>query len=153
MSYSVRVTPENRKRLYKKYGIESNGMLVIRSIEDLFCQKCGAILKPAWTIRRFRASRRKIEMKYFVARCARDGDVDCDHWVELLWKRTEEYRSVTIIESFPDIDILPTMKRNCRNCNQATIHVYYQVQTRSSDEPETTFYRCKICNRVERENI
>ena len=154
MNYLVRVTPANRERLYKKYRIEGNKELVIRSVEDLFCQSCGSVLKPVWTKKRFRTKGKKIEMISFVARCLKEGvDYDCDCWREILWKRTGETLGIVIIESPIDIDILPTAKRNCRKCDMATTHVYYSMQTRSSDEPETTFYRCKKCGTTERENI
>jgi len=39
----------------------------------------------------------------------------------------------------------------CRNCKN-TEFFYYQLQPRSADEPMTTFYICKNCNKTARVN-
>jgi DNA-directed RNA polymerase subunit M len=48
------------------------------------------------------------------------------------------------------IDDLPKTKYDCKKCghNQA---FFWTLQTRSSDEPETRFYKCTKCNTVNRE--
>ena len=152
MSVRRRVTPNNRDELYTKYKVKPNGLIVIRSVEDLFCE-CGTILKPVWDTKRFRTGGKKIELVMFVAKCARcKTNYDCNNWREVLWARTEEARLMLVIDKKEDIETLPTIRRECVRCGP-TVHTYYSIQTRSSDEPETTFYKCKNCGKVQRENV
>ncbi len=47
---------------------------------------------------------------------------------------------------------LPTMQwKQCRDCKHNQ-YSYYQLQTRSVDEPMTTFYICKQCNKTYKVN-
>jgi len=42
-------------------------------------------------------------------------------------------------------DSYPTTSIECPKCGNETAE-YFQLQTRSADEPATTFYRCTKCN-------
>lgn len=73
----------------------------------------------------------------------RPDELDKDNWVKIIMrKNTTEDR----LTNLPTIEWKP-----CRACKN-TKHFYYQLQTRSADEPITTFYRCKQCQHVTKIN-
>lgn len=64
-------------------------------------------------------------------------ELDANKWEKILSrKQTTEYT----LNNLPTVEWKPCKK--CKN-NQ---YYYYQLQTRSADEPMTIFYQCKICN-------
>ena len=73
----------------------------------------------------------------------RSHELDEDNWIKIILRRktTEEK-----LNNLPTIEWHP-----CKNC-KFTGHYYYQLQTRSADEPMTTFYICKNCNKVTKVN-
>lgn len=73
----------------------------------------------------------------------RPEELDEDLWMKIiLRKNTSEEK----------LNNLPTINwRACKNCKSIE-YSYFQLQTRSSDEPMTTFYICKKCNKVYRVN-
>lgn len=56
--------------------------------------------------------------------------------------------SIPILEE--SVEILPKIKINCPECGNPEA-VWWTMQTRSSDEAETRFYRCIKCKRTWRE--
>ena len=50
------------------------------------------------------------------------------------------------MKNLPSIEWKP-----CRVCDNVE-HFYYQLQTRSADEPMTTFYICKQCDKTTKIN-
>lgn len=45
---------------------------------------------------------------------------------------------------------MPKCKKNCDKCGHETA-AFYEMQTRSADEPMTTFYRCLRCKNTWKE--
>lgn len=70
-------------------------------------------------------------------------ELNRDNWMRIILRRdTTEDK----LKNLPTIEWRP-----CRTCTK-TEFFYYQLQTRSADEPVTTFYCCKNCNRTYRCN-
>ena len=57
---------------------------------------------------------------------------------------------ITIGKNEANIDIQPKTIIDCEKCGNKEAY-YWQVQTRSSDEPMTRFYRCTKCGSTWRE--
>ena len=73
----------------------------------------------------------------------RPEELDEDNWVKIiLRKNTTEDK----LKNLPSIKWHP-----CRVCKNIE-HFYYQLQTRSADEPMTTFYICKQCDKTTKIN-
>lgn len=71
------------------------------------------------------------------------NELDEDGWYKIMSRRAT---------SEDKINNLPTMEwKPCRDCKN-TQYSYYMLQTRSVDEPMTTFYICKKCNKTYRVN-
>ena len=49
-----------------------------------------------------------------------------------------------------DIDVMPVVDEECPKCKHKAAY-FWTSQTRSSDEAETKFYRCKKCDNTWRE--
>lgn len=47
-------------------------------------------------------------------------------------------------------EILPRVKYDCKSCGSTDAY-FWTLQTRSSDEPETRFFKCVKCSTVYRE--
>ena len=96
----------------------------------------------------------QIIIEMFIAKCVKCVKMfDVSTWKERLWKRRAGIRKLLIIEDPNEIQLLPTIRRNCRRCEKGTIHYTWSRQLRSADESETTFYRCNICGSVSRESL
>jgi DNA-directed RNA polymerase subunit M/transcription elongation factor TFIIS len=74
----------------------------------------------------------------------RPEELDEDRWIKIiLRKNTSEEK----------LNNLPTVEwRPCKVCRSREFF-YYQLQTRSADEPMTTFYICKKCNKTYKINL
>jgi len=73
----------------------------------------------------------------------RPDELDEDAWIRIiLRKNTTEDK----LKNFPTIEWKP-----CRVC-KCTEFLYVQLQTRSADEPMTTFYICKKCDKTYKMN-
>jgi len=105
-----------------------------------FCDKCGGLLKPN-----------------------ADGKMACVSCSEITSgepmlkdKKKKEKEGVAIedektIEAVEEaIEALPETKIECPKCGYDTAY-YWEVQTRASDEPQTTFYKCKKCKHTWRQ--
>ncbi len=62
--------------------------------------------------------------------------------------KEEKKKDIVVIEdNKPD---LPTTDKECKKCSGKEAY-YWLIQTRSSDEPPTQFFRCTSCKHVWRE--
>lgn len=69
----------------------------------------------------------------------RPEELDEDNWMKIILRKNTTENN---------LKNLPTIKwKACRNCKN-TEFFYYQLQTRSADEPMTTFYICKECEKT-----
>jgi DNA-directed RNA polymerase subunit M/transcription elongation factor TFIIS len=86
-----------------------------------------------------------IERKYNPYNLAflKPEEMDEDNWMKIILRRNNtEYK----------LKNLPTIKwKACHTCAN-TKYSFYQLQTRSADEPMTTFYTCKKCDRTYKVN-
>ncbi|MCK5613515.1 hypothetical protein KAR91_67215 [Candidatus Pacearchaeota archaeon] len=137
-----------------KLGLKERPMLTLASIEDMFCPECRQLLKPIRKERSFRQKRKRYDTFQLVAWCYQcDAEFDVDHWIEVVFQRREVGGLTIIVERKAEYTVYPTSRQECKQCDKGTVHTYRSIQTRSADEPETTFYRCTVCGSVTRENV
>jgi DNA-directed RNA polymerase subunit M/transcription elongation factor TFIIS len=73
----------------------------------------------------------------------RPEEIDEDNWMKIILRRkTTEDK----LKNLPTTEWKP-----CRVCKN-TGYFFYQLQTRSADEPMTTFYICKECDKTYKVN-
>ncbi len=104
------------------------------------CDKCGALMTP-----------KKENGKVLLvcpAGCARADMKDSEGM------KLSEKIEHTPLDSIPVLDnkeaTLPVMDRECSKCGNGKVF-WWTRQTRSSDEPETRFYKCTKCSHTWRE--
>ena len=66
-------------------------------------------------------------------------ELDKDNWIKIILRRTTTEEK---LNNLPTIEWCP-----CKICKM-TEYFYYQLQTRSADEPMTTFYICRNCDKT-----
>lgn len=98
-----------------------------------FCPKCGAML-----IQKGKSSG--------CSRCTYRTKGKADLKVK---EELKSESAVSVIKD-KDVDVLPTVEENCPKCKHKEAH-FWTMQTRSGDESETKFYRCKKCKHTWRE--
>lgn len=98
-----------------------------------FCPKCGSVLvmkaKNFGCPRCNYSTKEKVKLK--------------------VSEKVEAQKSVAVIKD-KDVDTLPTVEMKCKKCGHDEAH-FWTTQTRSSDESETKFYRCKKCKNTWRD--
>lgn len=98
-----------------------------------FCPKCGAILvqktKNFGCPRCNYATKEKVDLK--------------------TKEKVDEQQEVSVVKE-KQMDTLPTVECVCKKCKNNEAY-FWTSQTRSSDEAETKFYRCKKCQHTWRE--
>jgi DNA-directed RNA polymerase subunit M len=98
-----------------------------------FCPKCGSILvqkrKNFGCPRCNYASKDKVDLK--------------------VSQKVDEAQKIAVIKD-KDVDVLPTVAETCSKCGHDKAH-FWASQTRSADESETKFFRCKKCRHTWRE--
>lgn len=99
-----------------------------------FCPKCGALL-----IRK--------DDKLVCPRCNYSSK---EKEVSLKVKEALEKTTKVELIKDKDVDILPTVAAECKECGNKEAY-FWTSQTRGSDETETRFFRCKKCNHTWRE--
>lgn len=73
----------------------------------------------------------------------RPDELDKDNWMKIISRKNNTEKT---LNNLPTITWKP-----CRDCKN-TKYDYFQLQTRSADEPMTTFYICKQCNKTYKVN-
>ncbi|MBI4151207.1 transcription factor S [Candidatus Woesearchaeota archaeon] len=102
----------------------------------MFCPKCKSILMP-----RMMGGKR-------VMGCS------CGYKAEGNVTITEEVRNtakaVEVVDKEKSDDALPLTDNTCKKCGNKKAY-FWELQTRSADEPATRFYKCQKCKHVWRE--
>lgn len=96
------------------------------------------------TIQEIKLKMRKSTFNPYNLAFLRPEELDEDNWIRIIIrKKTTEEK----INNLPTVTWEP-----CARCN-GTQYSYYQLQTRSVDEPVTTFYTCKECCTIYNVNL
>jgi DNA-directed RNA polymerase subunit M/transcription elongation factor TFIIS len=68
-----------------------------------------------------------------------------DNWMKIILRKntTED-----LLKNLPTIEWVPCKNEGCKSIE----YFFYQLQTRSADEPMTTFYICKACDKTYKVN-
>jgi len=98
-----------------------------------FCPRCGSILVQK-------------TKNYGCPRCSYTTKDKVK--LEVTEKLGEKQKIAVIKDT--DIDVLPTVEQTCKKCGHKYAH-FWTSQTRSGDEAETKFFRCKKCRHTWRE--
>lgn len=95
------------------------------------------------TIRKIKKMIKKKKYNPYNLAFLRPEEIDKDNWMKIILRRkTTEDK----LKNLPTTEWKP-----CRVCKN-TGYFYYQLQTRSADEPMTTFYICKECDKTYKVN-
>ena len=103
----------------------------------MFCPKCGSIMLP-----------KTINGQKFLA-CS------CGHKMAAgkndfrFVEKAGSKQSISVVEK--EEEIHPLVDERCPKCGHGQARAW-EIQTRSSDEPETRFYKCEKCKHTWREN-
>ena len=98
-----------------------------------FCPKCGAVL----------IQKRK---NYGCARCNYSSKGKIKITVS---EKIEEKHEIPIVSN-KDTNTHPVIEERCKECGNKKAY-FWTVQTRSSDEAETKFFKCTKCEHTWRE--
>lgn len=98
-----------------------------------FCPKCGGILIQK-------------TKNFGCARCNYSTKDKVDLKVK---EKMDESSEISVIKE-KEIDTMPTVEAVCKKCGYKEAY-FWTSQTRSADEAETKFYRCKKCQHTWRE--
>ncbi|MBT7903244.1 transcription factor S [Candidatus Woesearchaeota archaeon] len=102
----------------------------------LFCPKCGALLMP----------KKDGNRKIMACSCGYKSEHEMKP--RLSEKQKHDDQEIEVVDS--EIEILPLTKADCDKCGCEDAY-FWLVQTRSSDEPETKFLKCKNCKHTWRD--
>ncbi|MBD3195836.1 MAG: transcription factor S [Candidatus Lokiarchaeota archaeon] len=108
-----------------------------------FCPECGSLLRK----------RTKDGTKYLVCKCGFEEELELDkkELEKKIQKKKEDLEKNLIIVNQEDkISVHPTVNRICPKCGHDKAEAW-QEQTRSADEPSTSFFRCLKCKHTWRE--
>ena len=102
------------------------------------CEKCGNLMIPE----------RKKEGLYFVCKiCKIEKKAENSNCI---LKEVIHNEKPAILKADKNSESLPKIKKKCERCGNKEAY-WWSQQTRSSDEPETRFYRCTKCKQTWRE--
>lgn len=100
-----------------------------------FCKKCESLMK----IEEIKGK------KYFVCpNCNYKEEAKREKMILKETSSNEKTKKVVVFGKGEELEQFPVAKVMCPKCGNEEAHWWVQ-QTRSSDEPPTTFYRCKKC--------
>jgi DNA-directed RNA polymerase subunit M len=99
-----------------------------------FCKKCGSVL---------------VKTDSGGYKCARCGSKNKIKGKIETSEKIGEHKKVGVIKD-KDTDVFPTVTAVCAKCGGREAY-FWSAQTRSSDEAETRFFKCKKCNYTWRE--
>ncbi|MFH0869258.1 MAG: transcription factor S [archaeon] len=92
-----------------------------------FCPKCSSLLIPAGS-----------ELVCKSCGHKETGEVNVFRDIK------KDKKKLAVEQGHSDVDTLPTMKKPCPKCQHGEAF-FWTLQTRSADESETEFFRCKKC--------
>ena len=100
----------------------------------MFCPKCGSILTP------------KKENRKIVVKCP------CGYSKNSKQVKIKEdiKKSETVSVVTEDFEIHPIVDADCSKCGNKKAY-FWEIQTRASDEPATSFFKCTKCKAVWRD--
>ena len=103
-----------------------------------FCPECEMILRP-----QMEKGKKLLVCLGCGYKKAVEGEIE-----DLTPINREQAKETVIIENEPDT--MAKMREQCPKCGHNEAY-YWQLQTRSADEPATTFKRCTKCRHTWRE--
>jgi len=108
-----------------------------------FCPECSGLLR-----------RRVLDGKEFLA-CGCGYKESLEQDKEELQKEIEKKKkaldeNLIVVSSEDKINVYPIVVRDCPKCSHTEAEAW-QEQTRSADEPSTSFFRCVKCKHTWRE--
>ncbi len=108
-----------------------------------FCPECGSILRKTFIE----------DDPYLICRCGfkkplKENKEEIQKKVERKKKKLEE--NLIVVNKEDRITVNLTVDRVCPKCEHTKAETW-QEQTRSADEPSTTFFRCLKCKHTWRE--
>ena len=106
-----------------------------------FCPKCDNMLR-----------KRKLDDGiYLVCQCGYKIKSENEHSINkpLPYQKARLIKKTVVLEKINQVS-MPTAEVICPKCGHTKAE-YFQQQTRSADEPPTTFFRCVKCNHRWRE--
>lgn len=112
-----------------------------------FCEECGGMLRQEV----------KDGKLFLVCKCGHEEEIEVDKkQIErkkkrlIQQKQAELDKNVVIMTSDDDVSVHLKVREECPKCHNMEAETW-QVQTRSADEPSTTFFKCTKCKFTWRE--
>jgi transcription factor S len=104
-----------------------------------FCEECGTLMRP---------TKEKENTILICPNCKKQKENNGNDTKICSKVKQNPLDSIPILDD--NANTLPTMEMLCKECGNKKVF-WWTRQTRSSDEPETRFYRCTKCNYTWRE--
>lgn len=101
----------------------------------MFCPKCGSLMMPT----------EDAGKKFLACKCGYSNKKAKTEMKETVDNQKEE---VKVLDG--EASAHPIVEANCPTCG-LTQAEFWSLQTRSSDEPETQFFRCQKCKKTWKE--
>jgi len=104
-----------------------------------FCPKCGSTMKP---------ERKGGRVKFICTSCGYVEEPAEQIVISSVASRSQ--KEIIISNSNIDVSALPKTRVECPKCGNNEAY-WWMIQTRSADEPPTTFYKCTKCGHTWRD--